>query len=114
MIKLSSSCVQNSKVVKIITHKDFNGITKENDIALLKLQTPLVFDECVRPIPVWSGDLPSLKRCAITGWGSTTESRCLSSDNHRQIQDWRTCTVEWEGLPSSSFQMGRKGKCASI
>ncbi|XP_026778585.3 ovochymase-1 [Pangasianodon hypophthalmus] len=68
------SCQQNAKVAKIITHKDYNSITKQHDIALLKLQTPLLFDECVRPIPVWSGDLSSVKRCTVTGWGSTPES----------------------------------------
>ncbi|KAK2832200.1 hypothetical protein Q7C36_015662 [Tachysurus vachellii] len=70
----TESCQQTSKVAKIINHEDYNSITKHHDIALLKLQTPLVFNECVRPIPVWSGELPSLKRCTVTGWGSTTES----------------------------------------
>lgn len=76
-------CLQNANVEKIITHKNYNSITKQHDIALLKLQTPLMFDECVRPIPVWTTDLPSLKRCTVTGWGSTTESRYLSSDLHQ-------------------------------
>ncbi|KAK3517805.1 hypothetical protein QTP70_018968 [Hemibagrus guttatus] len=68
------SCQQTSKVAKIINHEDYNSITKQHDIALLKLQTPLVFNEYVRPIPVWSGELPLLKQCTVTGWGSTTES----------------------------------------
>ncbi|KAM9467945.1 ovochymase-1 isoform 1-T1 [Clarias gariepinus] len=69
----TESCQQNVKVAKIITHEDYNSITKQHDIALLRLHTPLVFDECVRPVSPWSGDLPSLKRCTITGWGSTTQ-----------------------------------------
>lgn len=74
---LYSSYVQEAKVAKIIIHEDYNSVTKQHDIALLKLQTPLVFDECVRPVPVWSRDSPSLQRCTVTGWGSTTESRYL-------------------------------------
>ncbi|KAF4079811.1 hypothetical protein AMELA_G00182570 [Ameiurus melas] len=100
------SCQQNSKVAKIITHKDFNGITKENDIALLKLQTPLVFDECVRPIPVWSGDLPSLKRCAITGWGSTTESGPRADklqEANITILEFDTCLKFYGGVIRSTM-----------
>lgn len=95
------SNVQTSKVAKIINHKDYNGKTKQHDIALMKLQTPLVFNKYVRPIPVWSGELPSLKRCTVTGWGSTTEGRYLCSDLH---QDWRTCS---DGL-FETFKCGQK------
>lgn len=87
ILNLYSSYVQNVKVAKIITHEDYNSITKQHDIALLRLHTPLVFDECVRPVSPWSGDLPSLKRCTITGWGSTTQGRYLSS--HYNIHQLR-------------------------
>lgn len=88
MINLFSPCAQDAKVAKIIIHEDYNSVSKQHDIALLKLQTPLLFDECVRPVPVWSGDVPSLKRCTVTGWGSTTEGEYLSVTFTRQIQDW--------------------------
>ncbi|XP_060759369.1 ovochymase-1 [Neoarius graeffei] len=100
------SCQQDAKVDKIITHKGYNSITKQHDIALLKLQTPLLFDECVRPVPVWSTDLPSLKRCTVTGWGSTTESgphvNRLQEANVTILES-DTCVMFYGGLIHSSM-----------
>lgn len=58
----------------IINHHHYNTRTKENDLSLLKLQQPLLFNHLVRPIDIWTGPLPSSSRCTITGWGSTRES----------------------------------------
>ncbi|XP_059181948.1 ovochymase-1 [Centropristis striata] len=63
-------------VSMIINHRDYNTRTKESDLALLKLQQPLVFNHFVRPIDVWMAPLPlpPLRRCTITGWGATREN----------------------------------------
>ncbi|KAM7378638.1 hypothetical protein PAMA_013514 [Pampus argenteus] len=58
----------------IISHHGYNARTKESDMALLKLQQPLVFNQFVRPIDVWMSPLPLFRRCTITGWGSTREN----------------------------------------
>ncbi|XP_029282301.1 ovochymase-1 isoform X2 [Cottoperca gobio] len=58
----------------IISHNGYNTRTKESDVALLKLQQPLVFNQFVRPIDVWMTPLPLLRRCTVTGWGSTREN----------------------------------------
>lgn len=58
----------------IINHHHYNTRTKENDLSLLKLQQPLLFNHLVRPIDIWTGPLPSSSMCTITGWGSTRES----------------------------------------
>uniref|UniRef100_A0A673BHC0 Zgc:55888 n=1 Tax=Sphaeramia orbicularis TaxID=375764 RepID=A0A673BHC0_9TELE len=61
-------------VSMIITHKAYNILTKENDLALLKLQQQLMFNEYVRPIDLWMAPLPMYSKCTITGWGSTREN----------------------------------------
>ena len=58
----------------IINHHGYNTRTQESDVALLKLQQPLVFNQFVRPIDVWMTPLPPFRKCTITGWGSTRES----------------------------------------
>ncbi|XP_072233408.1 ovochymase-1 isoform X2 [Leuresthes tenuis] len=61
-------------VSRIISHHRYNTHTKESDLALVKLEQPLVFNEFVRPIGIWMSSLPELMRCTITGWGSTQEN----------------------------------------
>lgn len=58
----------------IINHHGYNTKTKERDMALLKLQQPLVFNQFIRPIDIWMTPLPLFRKCTITGWGSTRES----------------------------------------
>ncbi|XP_069375947.1 ovochymase-1 isoform X2 [Paralichthys olivaceus] len=61
-------------VALIIIHHGYNRRTKENDVALLKLQEPLIITTSVRPINIWTSPLPLFKRCTITGWGATREN----------------------------------------
>uniref|UniRef100_UPI0037E90D7C ovochymase-1 n=1 Tax=Semicossyphus pulcher TaxID=241346 RepID=UPI0037E90D7C len=61
-------------VSMIISHHGYNFRTKESDVALLKLQQPLVFNQFVRPINVWLTSPPPDRKCTITGWGSTREN----------------------------------------
>lgn len=61
-------------VSRIISHHRYNTRTKENDMSLLELQQPLVFNQFVRPINVWRTPLPTFRKCTVTGWGSTQES----------------------------------------
>lgn len=64
-------------VSKIIVNKAYDSVTKENDLALLKLKQPLVFNQYVRPIDLWMAPLPLFSKCTITGWGATRESKEL-------------------------------------
>ncbi|XP_061570623.1 transmembrane protease serine 9-like [Cololabis saira] len=61
-------------VSRIIVHRGYDTRTKEGDVALLRLQRPLLFNQFVRPIDVWTAPLPEAMRCTITGWGSTREN----------------------------------------
>ncbi|CAN9508356.1 unnamed protein product [Ophioblennius macclurei] len=71
---LQESGQQLVGVSSIITHHDYNFRTKVGDVALLKLQRPLIFDQYVRPINLWMDALPLTKGCTVTGWGSTQEN----------------------------------------
>ncbi|XP_029902085.1 ovochymase-1 [Myripristis murdjan] len=61
-------------VTRIISHQGYNTRTKDCDVALVKLQAPLVFSEYIRPIDIWATPLTAFRKCTITGWGSTREN----------------------------------------
>nr|XP_043877177.1 transmembrane protease serine 9-like isoform X2 [Solea senegalensis] len=61
-------------VAAIVRHHGYNPRTKENDIALLKLEQPLIFTATIKPIHLWTKALPLFRECTITGWGSTREN----------------------------------------
>ncbi|XP_018548149.1 transmembrane protease serine 2 [Lates calcarifer] len=63
-------------VQKIISHDKYNRETSDNDIALLKLDTPLTFTTTVRPVclPNVDVNLSSEHQAWITGWGALRSS----------------------------------------
>ncbi|XP_064880505.1 transmembrane protease serine 5 isoform X1 [Oncorhynchus nerka] len=60
-------------VEKILYNKNYNPRSHDNDIALMKLRTPLNFSDTIRPIclPQYERDLPGGTQCWISGWGYT-------------------------------------------
>ena len=64
---------QTIKVVKIILHEEFDYYNVTNDISLLQLENPLVFNDFVQPIA-----LPAIQNqeetddCMVSGWGTTS------------------------------------------
>ncbi|XP_015193099.1 transmembrane protease serine 5 isoform X1 [Lepisosteus oculatus] len=60
-------------VEKILYHKNYNHRSHDNDIALIKLKTPLNFTDTIRPVclPQYDHDFPGGTQCWISGWGYT-------------------------------------------
>ncbi|XP_030641068.1 chymotrypsin-like elastase family member 2A [Chanos chanos] len=56
---------------KIIVHEKYNVLLSRNDIALIKLETPVTFSETIMPacIPDVGVTLAHNAPCYITGWG---------------------------------------------
>ncbi|XP_077467777.1 transmembrane protease serine 13a isoform X1 [Stigmatopora argus] len=61
-------------VEKIILHENYNNVTKDYDIALLKLSAPVSFDADVHPacLPVHGQKFPHGTTCWTSGFGTTT------------------------------------------
>lgn len=73
---LEMSFSTGKTVNKIISHKKFDRKTNDNDIALLKLSTPLTFTRTVKPVclPNIGVDLSAEHQAWITGWGALRSS----------------------------------------
>ncbi|XP_043927886.1 transmembrane protease serine 2 [Protopterus annectens] len=62
-----------NSVQKIIIHKDYNSASKDYDVALMKLRTPLQFTDSIKPVCLPNAEqvFASSQSCWISGWGST-------------------------------------------
>ncbi|KAM4650813.1 trypsin-like isoform 2-T2 [Discoglossus pictus] len=70
--RTSSDGVQFNFAEKICHHCEFDYRTYDNDIMLLKLATPAIFNEYVQLILLPSVLVAEGTSCSISGWGSTT------------------------------------------
>ncbi|XP_077900802.1 transmembrane protease serine 2 isoform X1 [Ictidomys tridecemlineatus] len=63
------------RVEKVISHPNYDSKTKNNDVALMKLQAPLTFNDRVKPVclPNPGMMLEAQQPCWISGWGATYE-----------------------------------------
>ncbi|CAH0718454.1 unnamed protein product, partial [Brenthis ino] len=60
---------QEREVFKIIVHEHFNHRKLDNDIALLKLTTPVIFNDYIQPVCMWSDRVnKTVPIGEITGW----------------------------------------------
>uniref|UniRef100_A0A8C0QS34 Peptidase S1 domain-containing protein n=1 Tax=Chelonoidis abingdonii TaxID=106734 RepID=A0A8C0QS34_CHEAB len=57
---------------KLIPHPNYNSATKDNDIMLIKLITPVQTNDNVQPIELASSAAPPGSVCQVSGWGTTT------------------------------------------
>ncbi|XP_012882786.1 PREDICTED: transmembrane protease serine 2 isoform X1 [Dipodomys ordii] len=63
------------RVERVISHPSYDPKSKNNDIALFKLQTPLMLSDRVKPVclPNPGLMLDPEQQCWISGWGATFE-----------------------------------------
>uniref|UniRef100_A0AAR2LQ83 Peptidase S1 domain-containing protein n=1 Tax=Pygocentrus nattereri TaxID=42514 RepID=A0AAR2LQ83_PYGNA len=60
---------QTIRPEKFILHPDYNKDTLDNDLMLVKLSQPAVFNEYVQPIPLATTCSKEGEQCVVSGWG---------------------------------------------
>lgn len=80
-INEKNNCVTMRSIKRIIVHSQYDQSISDYDIALLEMETPVLFSELVQPIC-----LPSTSRvflygtvCYVTGWGAIKENSMFIS-----------------------------------
>ena len=58
-----------TEVESVYTHPGFNSVTVENDIAVLKLATPVTYSERVTPVCLNTPVSITSDLCYVAGWG---------------------------------------------
>lgn len=61
---------QRKKAVEWITHPDWNRRTMHQDLALVKLDSPVEFNDCIGSVCLPTRDVTPGESCWITGWGT--------------------------------------------
>lgn len=74
-MKLSDTNVQAVKTAKLIKHPKYDPAKTNNDVAILKLATPLTFNDKVQPACLPAADFkPEAKgaKAVVSGWGKVS------------------------------------------
>ncbi|KAH8276643.1 hypothetical protein KR044_001091, partial [Drosophila immigrans] len=77
------------QIVEVIVHEDYGNFL--NDLAVLRLETPLIFSDNIKPIALPTENTPDDADIIISGWGRLT----AGGDLPRYLQ--------WNTLQSISF-----------
>jgi len=56
---------------KVISHKNYDPDSFQNDISLLHVDEYIVFNDYVRPVCVTEEVVPVGTNCIVAGWGDT-------------------------------------------
>ncbi|KAK2089025.1 Kallikrein-14 [Saguinus oedipus] len=63
---------QELRVVRQVTHPNYNSRTHDNDLMLLQLQQPARIGRAIRPIEVAQACASPGTSCRVSGWGTTS------------------------------------------
>ncbi|XP_044290740.1 trypsin-like isoform X2 [Varanus komodoensis] len=66
---------QQKRAVQLVVHPDYDPVSKDNDIMLIKLSSFVDITDSVQPIKLASQCVLPGTRCLVTGWGTTTSSK---------------------------------------
>lgn len=110
---------QTSVSSQVFVHEDYDSKHVRNDVALIKLGTPLQLNRWVRPVCLdtqsefSAGDL-----CYVAGWGNLAENTTETPDHLQQvaIPIMPTCkrhfnTIKDEEVICAGFKDGKRDSC---
>ncbi|RKP33308.1 trypsin-like cysteine/serine peptidase domain-containing protein, partial [Dimargaris cristalligena] len=68
--------VTNYNISQVVAHPDYYmEDVPVNDIALIKLETPLVYSAKIQPIKIYTGTIKDNDSSRVIGWGKTQENQ---------------------------------------
>ena len=77
---------QNITIDKIVKHPKYDAYKNHDyDVALLKLKTPIKYNNRVRPVCLAKSDFDTGTHCFVTGWGHTSEGGSVPAVNCHEM-----------------------------
>ncbi|XP_023246174.1 trypsin-1-like [Copidosoma floridanum] len=105
-IRTTEKTEQLVKVAQVFTHEKYPNGVAPYDIALLKLERPLVFGELVQPIGLPAPDSQVTSDVVLSGWGSVTSNGFGSPEFLQKVTlpivDNESCKKAIEALTGSA------------
>lgn len=105
MLKHTSDDTESKQIIaveKIISHPAWNYEKLQNDIAILKLATPLVFNDYVQPTKLPSAGYTPSGTLTVSGWGLLEQGGSSIPDNLQKVDigyyDPNMCKMIYELL----------------
>ncbi|XP_075999274.1 trypsin-2-like [Genypterus blacodes] len=102
----------SKSVSQLVRHPLYNSETNDNDMALLKLSSPVTFNDFIKPVCLMAegGDLGSGTITWITGWGATQTGVNLPFPGKLQEVDVpittnSQCATSYEGVSTITSNM---------
>ena len=69
----------------VIIHPDYNSATKANDISIVKLKTPLTFNENVKGACLPESSFAPQSLAVVSGWGTTVSGMYFITNSCGQV-----------------------------
>ncbi len=70
-IGINENTEQFIRSSRVIRHPNYDSYNIDNDIMLIKLSEPAVFNQYVQPVALPSRCAPAGTMCTVSGWGNT-------------------------------------------
>lgn len=70
---------QLHRVVRIVSHPDYNARQGRNDVSVLTLAAPIQYNQYQRPIPLTTSPPAAGQRASLSGWGSISTNGPLAN-----------------------------------
>ncbi|KAM7381654.1 hypothetical protein PAMA_012480 [Pampus argenteus] len=97
------------KVSQIIVHPNYNNTLYNNDVALMKLSSPVNFTDYIRPICLASNSsqFHNSTSCWATGWGKLSKDDLLIPNTLQEVQipviGNKQCSCNYVPVPSAKI-----------
>jgi len=104
---------QTVRVADIIVHEDYRDVEQGNDIALIRLSTPLRLGQYVKPAVLADSSTQLESNLVVAGWGRTKEGGSSSSTLLKvtiPLLDGSKCSKVYEYYPEKQICAGEQGK----
>ncbi|XP_061573191.1 trypsin-2-like [Cololabis saira] len=73
-IRINENTEQYINSARVIRHPDYTSYNIDNDIMLIKLSSPAIYSDYVRPVALPTSCAPAGTMCLVSGWGNTMSS----------------------------------------